>query len=86
MDWTVKSYEEANHPPLVQLDHPAYIKARRLNAARRALAAAGPKRFSVTRIAMENGFTHLGRFSVDYRRHFGASPKQTLARRASSKV
>ena len=28
MDWTVKSYEEANHPPLVQLDHPAYIKAR----------------------------------------------------------
>lgn len=28
MDWTVKSYEEANHPPVVKLDHPAYIKAK----------------------------------------------------------
>jgi hypothetical protein len=29
MDWTVKpSYEDANHPPVVKLDHPAYIKAK----------------------------------------------------------
>lgn len=28
MDWTIKSYEEANHPPVVKIDHPAYIKAR----------------------------------------------------------
>lgn len=28
MDWTVKPYDEANHPPVVKLDHPAYIKAR----------------------------------------------------------
>jgi hypothetical protein len=28
MDWTIKSYEEANHPPVVKLDHPDYIKAR----------------------------------------------------------
>lgn len=28
MDWTLKSYAEANHPPVVKLDHPAYIKAK----------------------------------------------------------
>jgi hypothetical protein len=28
MDWTIKPYAEANHPPVVRLDHPAYIKAR----------------------------------------------------------
>ena len=28
MDWTIKSYEEANHPPVVVLDHPNYIKAK----------------------------------------------------------
>lgn len=28
MDWTIKPYEEANHPPVVQLDIPNYIKAK----------------------------------------------------------
>ena len=28
MDWTIKSYEEANHPPVVVLDHPSYLKAK----------------------------------------------------------
>jgi hypothetical protein len=28
MDWTTKPYAEANHPPVVTLDHPAYIRAR----------------------------------------------------------
>lgn len=28
MDWTVKSYEEANHPPVARLDHPSFITAR----------------------------------------------------------
>jgi hypothetical protein len=28
MDWTIKPYKEANHPPVVKLDHPAVIKAR----------------------------------------------------------
>jgi AraC-like DNA-binding protein len=63
-----------------------YIKARRLNAARQALVAGDPSCDRVTPIALDNGFTHLGRFSVDYREHFGESPKETLARRASSKL
>lgn len=28
MDWTVKPYAEANHPPVPKLDHPAFITAR----------------------------------------------------------
>ncbi|WP_342773297.1 nucleoside hydrolase-like domain-containing protein [Arenicella xantha] len=27
MDWSIKDYKDANHPPVVQLDHPAYIEA-----------------------------------------------------------
>jgi len=61
-----------------------YIKARRLNAARQALVAGDSSRDRVTRIAVENGFTHLGRFSVDYREHFDESPKETLAGEARS--
>ena len=61
-----------------QIGPVAYIKARRLNAARRDLTAGNPSRDSVTKIAMDNGFTHLGRFSVDYRAHFGESPSETL--------
>ena len=56
-----------------------YIKARRLNAARQALVAADSSRGQVARIAVANGCTHLGRFSVNYREHFGESPRETLA-------
>ncbi len=28
MDWTIKPYAEANHPPVVKLDHPARLTAR----------------------------------------------------------
>jgi hypothetical protein len=28
MDWTIKPYNEANHPPVVKLDHPDYITAK----------------------------------------------------------
>ena len=60
----------------------AYLKARRLNAARRDLAAANPSERSVTEVAMDNGLSHLGRFSIEYREHFGESPKETLARQS----
>ena len=35
---------------------------------------------SVTRIALDVGFRHLGRFSGDYRERYGESPSQTLLR------
>jgi AraC-like DNA-binding protein len=56
-----------------------YIKARRLNVVRRHLLATDIEQgLCVTDVALSHGFTHLGRFAGDYRRHFGESPRQTL--------
>lgn len=54
----------------------AYLRAMRLNGARRALAAGA----SVTDAALDWGFWHLGQFSADYRRMFGELPSKTVAR------
>jgi len=62
-----------------------YVKTVRLNATLRELTAAHHAENSVTEIAMRNGCTHLGRFSIEFRRRFGYSPKQTLEKRASQK-
>jgi len=51
----------------------------RLAQARQALHTLGAER-SVTRIALDCGFTHLGRFSLAYRKEFGELPSQTLRR------
>ena len=59
-----------------------YILARRLVAANKKLKSAGTCRRAdgtVARIAMDHGFTHLGRFSSAYRNHFGELPSETLA-------
>lgn len=57
-----------------------FIKALRLNEARRQLTTARENGLSVTRIAMEVGITHLGRFAANYRSLFGESPKETYLR------
>ena len=57
-----------------------YLSNARFEKVREALAQAQPKE-SVTTIAMSWGFSHLGRFSVEYRRRFGESPSDTLERR-----
>jgi len=57
----------------------AYLRLLRLNRARAALAAASPRQTTVTRVAMQHGFLHFGRFSGDYRRIFGETPSVTLA-------
>ncbi|MDH3614087.1 MAG: helix-turn-helix transcriptional regulator [Gammaproteobacteria bacterium] len=62
-----------------------YLKTVRLDSARRELVAAHPTETSVTRIAMRNGCTHLGRFSVEFRERFGQSPKETLAMQAGNR-
>jgi AraC-like DNA-binding protein len=49
----------------------------RLERARESLRSA-PSDATVTRIATAFGFTHLGRFSVEYRKRFGESPSDTL--------
>ena len=57
-----------------------FLKQRRLEAAQRSLLAAEPEEQSVTDVALDCGFYHLGRFSVEYRAAFGESPSRTLGR------
>jgi transcriptional regulator GlxA family with amidase domain len=56
-----------------------YLRAARLKKAREALLRAQPGE-RVSTIAMSWGFSHWGRFSVEYRKRFGESPSETLAR------
>ncbi len=58
-----------------------FFLRRRLSSARYALLEADRHHESVTGIALENGFTELGRFAVRYRQMFGESPSETLRRR-----
>jgi transcriptional regulator GlxA family with amidase domain len=53
-----------------------YLREARLARVRQALMSADAKT-SVTDIAIEWGFTHLSRFAIEYRAHFGESPSET---------
>jgi AraC-like DNA-binding protein len=57
-----------------------YLKQLRLNRARMLLRKGSREVTSVSECAHFAGFSHLGRFSADYRRTFGESPSQTLDR------
>ena len=57
----------------------AYLRGVRMERAHRDLQGAEPgDGVSVATLAAKWGFTHLGRFAVDYRRRFGTYPSQTL--------
>ncbi len=56
-----------------------FLRSVRLNEARVRLRAAAPGT-SVTDVALDCGFEHLGRFSADYARRFSETPSQTLRR------
>ena len=56
-----------------------YIKTIRLDMAYRTLHAAHASEHTVAEVALEHGFSHLGRFSVMYGERFGESPSVTLA-------
>jgi AraC-like DNA-binding protein len=57
----------------------AYLKKHRLEAVRREMLA-DHSEGNVSSIAMGWGFSHLGRFSSDYKQPFGETPSQTLKR------
>ena len=63
-----------------QISPIAYLKRQRLEAAHRKLLAAEPLTTSVTEVATQWGFFHLGRFARDYRQLFGELPSETLKR------
>jgi AraC-like DNA-binding protein len=56
-----------------------FLRTARLEKVREALRRAEPAA-SVTEVALQWGFTHTGRFSVEYRKHFGETPSETLRR------
>ncbi|WP_293030368.1 AraC family transcriptional regulator [Pandoraea sp.] len=56
------------------------LKSVRLNRVREQLLRSDPKSTTVTAIAYQWGFAHLGHFTTDYKRWFGESPSETLAR------
>ena len=58
----------------------SFIKQRRLDAAYLNLLSAKPGAATVTQVAIEYGFTHIGKFAIEYRKAFGESPSTSLAR------
>jgi AraC family ethanolamine operon transcriptional activator len=57
-----------------------YLRLLRLNEVRRALLRAGARELTITSVAFDWGFYHLGDFSAAYKRLFGESPSNTLKR------
>jgi len=57
-----------------------YLKAIRLNAARRDLSRSDGPNVSVYEVAARWGFWHFGHFSADYKKLFAELPSETLRR------
>ena len=58
----------------------AFIKQRRLDAAYLDLLSAKPDTTTVTKVAINYGFAHTGKFAIEYGKAFGESPSTSLAR------
>jgi AraC-like DNA-binding protein len=59
----------------------AFLRAIRLQRAHQALLVADPTDSTVTEIALQCGFSHMGEFGSGYKRRFGVTPSQTLLRK-----
>jgi AraC family transcriptional regulator, ethanolamine operon transcriptional activator len=64
---------------LIGLSPIAYLKAARLQEARKRIMASD-QQHCVQLVARNLNFSHLGQFSIDYAKHFGESPSQTCKR------
>ncbi len=58
----------------------AFIKQRRLDAAYLDLLSAKPDTTTVTQVAFNYGFSHIGKFAIEYGKAFRESPSVSLAR------
>ena len=58
-----------------------YLQALRLKAVHAQIINKQHNHLSVSDIAMDHGFTHLGRFSTEFKKHFGISAKQLQSTR-----
>ena len=70
-----KLYEEFQHyygtSPL------SFLRKYRLQQIHKILSSSSNKKVSISKLAYDWGFTHLGRFSQEYRNEFGESPSET---------
>jgi AraC family ethanolamine operon transcriptional activator len=57
-----------------------FLMNTRLNAVHQTLARAIPGEVTVTDVANEFGYWHMGQFAADYRRLFGKLPSETLSK------
>jgi AraC family ethanolamine operon transcriptional activator len=58
----------------------AFLQAWRLNGVRRDLSGRSRLAETISDIANNHGFWHMGQFAADYRRQFGELPSDTLDR------
>lgn len=58
----------------------AHLKRRRMEQARDLLMQPGSSEATVTDIARQCGFKHMGQFALDYRKAMGERPSETLNR------
>jgi len=61
------------------------LESVRMEATHRDLSRLSPEKSTVTQVALDNGFSHLGRFSVGFHQRFGEKPSEVLARRSGQK-
>jgi AraC-like DNA-binding protein len=59
----------------------AFLRLIRLQRVHQALLVADPTDSTVTEIALQCGFSHMGEFGSSYKRTFGVTPSQTLLRK-----
>lgn len=69
---------------VLQTTPTAYLRDRRLQQVHDDLLR-GESRTSVTDLALQHGFFHLGRFAGHYRERFGETPAETLRRHRRSR-
>ena len=72
---------QANFRSFLNTTPTSFLRQLRFEGARRDLIHAAPTA-TVTHIARQWGFVHMGRFSAEYRSHFGVSPSADLGRRS----
>jgi hypothetical protein len=62
-----------------------FLESVRLATAHRELSVLNPSDTTVTCIALNNAFSHLGRFSTAYRQRYGIKPSEQLSRQPGQK-
>ena len=59
----------------------SYLLAKRLNGVRRELKNGDPVSATITNLATQWGFWHMGQFAKDYRKFFGELPSETIGKK-----